>query len=85
MSVTVNLAGVDYYESFGPRKFQEGGRILTGRLISQGPSRWYPSHPAYHLLVSSITIYQAAQSKPSVSFLIPLSSHPHSKCISKCR
>ena len=48
MSVTVNFAGVDYYEIFGPRKFQEGGRILAGRLISQGPSRWYPSHPAYH-------------------------------------
>lgn len=47
MSVTVNFAGVDYYEIFGPRKFQEGGRILTGHLISQGPSRWYPSHPAY--------------------------------------
>ena len=38
MSVTAKFAGIDYNEVFGPRKFQEGGRILAGPSLSQGQS-----------------------------------------------
>ena len=38
MSVTAKFSGIDYNEVFGPRKFQEGGRILAGSSLSQGQS-----------------------------------------------